>query len=328
MSDFALVALPGAYHSSVGALTDSFLLARDRVEHIFADIDPVRMETGLRILSQDGGPVAMSNGIRLDVDGALDPHVPHAFVWLPAFRLGGGPEALKQRIESSRPLLAWLRVQAEQGAIIGASGGSAMLLAAAGLTAHCAIPVARALRPLMRALFPRQALEERLALVDRGDLLLSSGLGSDLALIVRVIERTLSPDIARWLASIMGLDSVDEELVANDPLVAQAQLWLEQNFARQANIAQLAALFSTSPATLNRRFQKALGMSPRAYVQHLRLQAAIRMLEKSARSVDRIAQLVGYSDSRLFRAMFRQQTGMTASQWREGARSKGAAPSP
>ena len=34
--DFALVALPGAYSSSIGALVDSFLIARDRVEHVFA----------------------------------------------------------------------------------------------------------------------------------------------------------------------------------------------------------------------------------------------------------------------------------------------------
>jgi len=321
MSDFALVALPGAYHSSVGAMTDSFLLARDRVEHIFAGVDPVRMETGLRLLSQDGGPVSMANGMQLAVEGALDSHAAHAFIWLPAFRVCG-PEALRHRLAESRPLLGWLQGQAEKGAIIGASGGSAMLLAAAGLTGTLPLPVARALKPLMRATFPRQPLEERRALVDHGHLLVSIGLGFDLPLIVRVIERTLSPDIARWLGSIMGLDSVDQEMIATDALVAQAQLWLEQNFAGQVNIAGLADTLSTSPATLNRRFQKALGMSPRDYVQHLRMQAAIRMLEKSGRSIDRIAQLVGYSDSRLFRTMFRQHMGMTATQWRAQALAK------
>ena len=50
--------------------------------------------------------------------------------------------------------------------------------------------------------------------------------------------------------------------------------------------------------------------------------AAVRMLEKSTRSVDQIAQLVGYSDSRLFRAMFRQHAGMTASEWRANPRQK------
>lgn len=321
MSDFALVALPGAYHSSVGALTDSFLLARDRVEHIFAGTDPVHMETGLRLLSQDGAPVAMADGMALEVDGALDSHASHGFIWLPAIRVGGA-EALRRRLAESRPLLGWLQGQAEKGAIIGASGGAAMLLAASGLTATLPIPVARALKPLMRSLFPRQPLEERLALVDHGPVLVSSGLGSDLTLIVRAIERILSPDIARWLGSIMGLDSVDQELIATDALVAQAQLWLEQNFAGQVNIAGLADILSTSPATLNRRFRKALGLSPRDYVQHLRMQAAVRMLEKSGRSIDRIAQLVGYSDSRLFRTMFRQHMGMTATEWRAAAHAR------
>ena len=71
MPDFALVALDGAYHASVGALTDSFILARDRIEQVFADSGPMRMETRLRILSLDGGPIRMSDGRRLDVDGAI-----------------------------------------------------------------------------------------------------------------------------------------------------------------------------------------------------------------------------------------------------------------
>ena len=89
---------------------------------------------------------------------------------------------------------------------------------------------------------------------------------------------------------------------------------------RNQKIADLAGFLSTSPATLNRRFHQALGLSPKAYVGQLRFQAAVRMLEKSTRSVDRIAQLVGYSDSRLFRAMFRQHAGVTATQWRAGLR--------
>jgi transcriptional regulator GlxA family with amidase domain len=63
-------------------------------------------------------------------------------------------------------------------------------------------------------------------------------------------------------------------------------------------------------------------MTPKAYVQQLRLQSAIKMLEKTSRPIDRIAELVGFSDSRLFRTMFRQQTGMTATEWRDDAQQR------
>lgn len=320
-ADFALVALPGAYHSSVGALTDSFLLARDRVEHLFSGPDRVPMETRLRVLSADGAPAPLSDGAMLPVDGAFDTREPFAFIWLPSFR-AGGLKALENRIENSRPLLEWLRHQVGQGAILGASGAASLLLMAGGFTSTMPIPVARALRPLTRTLFPRQPLEERFGLVDHGDLLISNGFANDLDLILRVMERTLSPDIARWLGSIMGLNSEEENLLAPDPLVVRAQLWIEQHFTGPINMAELARHLSTSPATLNRRFHRALNMSPKAYVSQLRFQAAVRMLEKSTRSIDTIAQLVGYSDSRLFRAMFRKMAGITAREWREQARNR------
>lgn len=314
-SDFALIALPGAYHSSVGVLIDSFHIARNRVEHVFTDGDHVRMETRLRILSQDGAPAPLSDGRPLAVDGAFGSDDPLAFIWLPAFR-AGGREPLEQRLAQSGLLLEWLRRQMDQGAIIGASGAAAFLLMAGGFTNGVAVPMARALQPLARIMFPRQLFEDRFAVIDHGQLLISSGMGNDLQLITRVLERTLSPDIARWLASIIGVDHEEKTLLAPDPLVARAQLWIEQRFAGPINIAELSRHLSTSPATLNRRFHRALGVSPKAYVGQLRFQAAARMLEKSTRSIDRIAQLVGYSDSRLFRAMFRRHAGMTASAWR------------
>lgn len=321
--NFALVALPGAYLSSVGVLIDSFLIARDRVEYVFSGEEKLHMETRLRILSQADGPVMMSDGSMLATDGAIgDVEEPLAFIWLAGFR-AAGREPLTQRLADAAPLHRWLHRQMAQGAIVAASGAASFLLMAGGFTQEIAVPVARALQPLARTLFPRQPFEDRFAMVDHGQILIGNGMGSDLQLITRVMERTLSPDIARWLASIIGADYEEKELLAPDPMIARAQLWIEQRFTGPINMVALAQYLSTSPATLNRRFHKALGLSPKAYVGQLRFQAAVRMLDKSTRSVDRIAQLVGYSDSRLFRTMFRQHAGVTASEWREGKRGAG-----
>lgn len=319
MPDFALIALDGAYHSSVGALLDSFVLARDRVEHMFSREDGVKMETRLRVLSIDGRPASLSDGRTLQVDGAIDPDERFAFIWLPAFR-AGGRKALEERMAKAQPLIAWLSAQAQAGATIGGSGASALLLMAARLTEGRAVPVARALQPLARAMFPRLRQEERLGLVDYGRLLIANGIAGDLSLITRVMERTLAPEIGRWLTSITGLDRETQEQLSIDPLVASAQLWLEQRFTGQVSISELASELSTSHPTLIRRFRKELGTTPKAYVQQLRLHAAQRMLEKTNRSIERIAALVGYSDSRLFRQMFHEHTGMTASAWRRNAR--------
>lgn len=321
MPDFALVALDGAYHSSAGALIDSYVLARQRIEHVFDGVDPMAMETRLKILSLDGGPVAMSDGRRLEVDSPIDSNDAYTFVWLPAFR-AGGRAALEARFDHIHALLPWLELQGERGAIIAASGASALVLMAAGLTQGIAVPVARALRPLARSIFPRHRFDDRSSFVDHGSLLIANGIASDLALIVRVMERTLSPDVSRWLTSTMGLDREEELLLVRDQLVASAQIWIEQRFTGKVSLSELADALSTSQPTLIRRFRNALGMTPKAYVQQLRLQSAIKMLEQTNRSIDRIAELVGFSDSRLFRTMFRQLSGMTATQWRDDAQQR------
>ena len=321
MADFALVALPGAYHSSVGALMDTFLLARERVERVFAGSVGLRMETRLRVISPDGAPVAMADGRMLAVDGSLDSTADYDFIWLPAFRAEGAA-ALERRLARTLSLQAWLGRQHARGALIGASGAAAALPIAARLTADQPVPVARALRPVVRALFPRQPIEERQGVSARDGLLLSGGLAGDLALILRAMERLLSPDIARWVASVIGPDGAEAALAEADPLVASAQLWLEQRFAGPIEMTDLAATLATSAATLNRRFRHALGMSPGSYVRQLRLDAACRMLEMTDRPIDGIAQAIGYSDSRLFRTMFRQRTGLSASGWRARARAR------
>jgi transcriptional regulator GlxA family with amidase domain len=131
------------------------------------------------------------------------------------------------------------------------------------------------------------------------------------------MERLLSGGSSRWLTSVTGLDREVSELLAADPLVAAAQIWLEQRFASGVSISGLAAELSTSHPTLIRRFKKSLATTPNDYVQQLRLTAAQDLLARSNRTVESIALLVGYSDARLFRTMFRQKTGMTATEWRQ-----------
>src|SRR6218665_3761161 len=122
-ADFALVALPGAFHSSVGVLVDCYAIARDRVTHVFADGEAMQMETRLRVVSPGGMPGKVSDSKVLDADGPIGDEEPLAFIWLAAFR-AGGVRPLRERLDNSKPLISWLHRQMERGGIIGASGGA------------------------------------------------------------------------------------------------------------------------------------------------------------------------------------------------------------
>jgi transcriptional regulator GlxA family with amidase domain len=319
VADFALVVPDGAYHSSVGACLDAFTLVRGQVERLFPEAEALPMETRLRLLTADGGPARLVDGRSIAADTAPDGTTRYDLVHLPSFRIGG-IAPLRARLRESAELLGWLRAQWEGGALISASGSAVFLLAEAGLIETEAVPMPRALVPLCRQLYPRLLIDERRALIEQDRILMGNGLASDLGLMVRAIERSISPEMGRWLASVAGTDGLADDGLAGDTLIANAQLWLEQRFAQEVRIADLAGALAVSHQTLIRRFTRALGMPPKHYVQHLRIAAARRMLRRTNRPIDQIAALVGYRDTRSFRSVFRTHMGMTATAYRGLAR--------
>lgn len=319
MPDIAVIAPDLAYHSSVGACLDAFALVAGQVERLFARTEAVPMETRVQLLSADGGPVSMADGRRLAVDGGLPASPDLALLHLAAFRVGGR-EALDVRLEAAAPLLAWLRARAASGTIVSASGSAIFLLAAAGLVRDLPVPMPRALIPLSRTVFPRLPVDDRRPVIEHGAIVMGSGLAADQALMVRLIERVISPELARWFDTVIGTDRIEHEALAEDQLVANAQIWLEQHFAEEVSIAALSETLSTSHQTLIRRFRRALGMRPREYVQYLRIEAAKRMLAATSRPIDQIALLVGYQDTRAFRAAFRERSGSSPRAYRTATR--------
>lgn len=174
----------------------------------------------------------------------------------------------------------------------------------------------RALIPLCRRHFPKLRVDEARNVVEQEGIILGAGLASDQALMARVIERTISADMGNWITSVMGIDRVVDEKISGDLMVASAQLWLEQRFAQDIKITDLAMAMACSQHTLNRRFQREMGMSPKAYVQQLRVQSAQHMLRRTRRTVEQISLLVGYRDVRSFRQVFQKRLGISPTTYR------------
>jgi transcriptional regulator GlxA family with amidase domain len=68
--------------------------------------------------------------------------------------------------------------------------------------------------------------------------------------------------------------------------------------------------------TFLRRFQKATGLNPTEYLQHLRVGRARELLEFSVLPVDQIAWHVGYEDAGAFRKVFQKLMGLTPGDYR------------
>ena len=71
-----------------------------------------------------------------------------------------------------------------------------------------------------------------------------------------------------------------------------------------------------NPNYISQYFKNETGMNYSAYLLMLRINKAKNLLMNSDRSVAEVAQMTGFKDYRLFSRTFKQETGLTPSQYR------------
>jgi len=138
--------------------------------------------------------------------------------------------------------------------------------------------------------------------------------------IARAIENQFSPEIRRSFGAAAYQKEADSS--HPDETVVQAQQWLQDNLQNSISMPQLANKMSLSGRTLNRRFKRATGLSPLAYLQSLRVAAAKELLRHSNLSISEVAWQVGLQDVSYFSQLFRRHSGMSPLRYREAVRGK------
>ena len=93
--------------------------------------------------------------------------------------------------------------------------------------------------------------------------------------------------------------------------------WLATHVGEDVSAEAMADAVHVSYRTLHRRFQSAVGMSPLAYLQDLRVEQAKELLESTSLSLERIVGQVGYSDVSAFRRLFVRRAGLSPAQYRQ-----------
>lgn len=152
--------------------------------------------------------------------------------------------------------------------------------------------------------------------------------GSLRSLLTLMLRRYFQTDrndalIASLYHSVMLL--LDEWLspVWTDPVTEL----LKDRFATEFTDPELniTAILEESGYTadyIRRRFSRATGMTPAAYITRLRIDYAKQLLSEKERlrlSVADIGMMCGYYDSRYFARIFRKETGMTPRDYYSGA---------
>jgi len=231
-----------------------------------------------------------------------------------------------EHLAINREAVAWLRRMHAAGADIASACTGAFLLGEAGLLDGRAATTHWAFQDLLRRRYPRVRLQPEAIVVDEGRVCTAGGATSFLNLALYLVERWLGPEVARASSKMFLIDVNKSPQTAyailagqkshTDAEILEAQHLIETDVAHPLSVGQLARKVAMSRRTFVRRFTRATGSPPREYLQRVRVEAAKRALESSARSVGAIATTIGYTDPVAFRKLFVRLTGLTPADYR------------
>jgi len=125
---------------------------------------------------------------------------------------------------------------------------------------------------------------------------------------------------------IIGLVGISKDLHA--PIeksedytpIAQTIQFIQNNYGKSFTIADLAAMAQLSSYQFEQRIQKIFEISPKQFVQKVRMDAAVQRLNETDDPIARIALDCGYADQSTFSRQFKQTVGISPAHYRKMSR--------
>lgn len=244
-------------------------------------------------------------------------------ILIPAFRTNDIPDAIRQNQDA----LPWLKEQYELGTHIASFCTGAFLLGAAGLLNGKEATTHVEAANVFTQTFPDVNLKAEEVTTFQQGIYTSGGAINSFHLMLRILEHYCGIPLTIRVAKYFAIDmnrghqayfSTFRPLTNHkDELVALLQKKIEERFKKADTIEDLMEELPASRRNLTRRFKAATGITPIAYLQKTRIEAAKGLLEQTDCSILEVMLAAGYNDQKTFRQIFRKNTGMTPTAYRE-----------
>ena len=111
------------------------------------------------------------------------------------------------------------------------------------------------------------------------------------------------------LLHFVTLENIRSELSNSHAAISPAIIYLENNYATDISVAELAKMCSMCESRFRAKFTEYAGMSPIKYRNYLRIKKAAELLSGGEYTVSETAELVGIGDISYFSRLFKEQTG-------------------
>ena len=235
---------------------------------------------------------------------------------------------LEKEIENNREFINWIKTQRiENDSEIASLCKGAFLLAETGLVNGKSCATHWTAHDLFQQKYPEiNLIPEKIICEDNG-IYSSGGAYSILNFTLYLIERYFGRETAIWCSKISEVEfdriSQSEFIIFSgqkdhsDEAIKNAQIHIEHNFQDKLKVDQIANLVHLNKRSFLRRFKKATSNTPLEYIQRVKIEAAKKRLESTAKTILEIMYEIGYNDEKAFRSTFRKYSGLSPSEYQK-----------
>lgn len=125
--------------------------------------------------------------------------------------------------------------------------------------------------------------------------------------------------LSEWQGSVRDyavyLSALLKQNTKESPYIAEALEFIKTHFKKNINMAMVANQVSVNYTWFSEKFKEHLGINFNEYLKRLRIEEAKKLLEKGCYKVYEVAERSGFSDVKYFMKIFREETGLSPTEW-------------
>ena len=313
-----MIAYPGVHHLDVVGPLE--ILAT--TQFFTGEGDP---PYDLKIIASRTGPLKASSGLTVTADASYAEAM-KSELEIDTLMVAGGHGSSSQL--KNPELLNFMRTMAPRARRIVSICTGALILAEVGLLKGKRASTHWFWCPVMETRYPDVTIDREAIYVRDGNVWTSAGVTSGMDLALALVEmdwgHTVALEVARFSVMYMmrpgGQSQFSAHLVAQraeDPAINGALTFILENPSDPLTVTSLAARALMSERTFARRFKEKTGVTPAAYVETARVQAARVALETTDHAIDQIAAQTGFQSAERMRRAFHRHVGISAGEYRD-----------
>ena len=231
-----------------------------------------------------------------------------------------------QAVTRNSDVIRWIQRKARTVERIGSICTGAFVLAACGLLDHKSATTHWAYCDRLAKAVPGCAVDPDALYVRNGNVYTSAGVTAGMDMALAMVEEdwgkatalAVAQELVMFLKRPGGQSQFSRYLQAqkSEDRFGKLQLWVLEHLDADLSVEKLAQLAGLSVRHFSRQFASAVGVSPAAFVQRLRVEEARRCIEDGSNRLKGVARRCGFADEQSLRRAFRRALGVTPAEYR------------